>query len=124
MQLLAPAAVQVEHDRSHATQEPPDSYLPSGQALTHAPLSISGVPLEGQLVQSVLPEPEHCWHVEWHAVHRLTEPWTSTKVPSTGQLAIHEPLCKKGVELLVQLRHSELDGPVHVPHVESQAWQT
>lgn len=64
VQLVALPAVQVLQDVSQARHAPLDSYLPAGQLLTHDPLSMSGVPLEGQLRQAVEPAPEHSLHVE------------------------------------------------------------
>lgn len=123
VQLVALPAEQAAQLEWHERHWPLDAYLPFGQLPTHAPLSKSGVPLDGQLRHSMLPGPEHCWHVAWQAVQRLAEPTTLTKVPSLGQLATQEPLCRKGSALPVQLRHSELEGPVHVPQLVSHAWQ-
>ena len=73
-QLALPVPLHVRHVASHATHveapppPPPSSrYLPSGHVPTHAPSSRCGVPVSGQLRQSVLAGPEHVRHEAAHA---------------------------------------------------------
>ena len=73
--------------------------------------------------QLVLAAPEHVRHDEWHAVQLPESPTTSAKV-SLGHSAMHSPLRRKGVDGLVQLRHSVLAGPLQVPHAASHGSHT
>jgi hypothetical protein len=51
-------------------------------------------------------------------------PMTSEKKPVVGHAATHSLLCRNGVDGFVQLRHSVLLGPLHVPHEPSHASHT
>ena len=51
-------------------------------------------------------------------------PTISTKVPVLGHVDTQDPLEMNGALVLLQLMHSELAGPLQVPHVESQLLQT
>ena len=100
------------------------AYLPLGHAERHVPASKYGVPVSGQLTQSVLPAPLHARHEASQATHVATEPTVAANVPLPGHWATHEPLCRKGALADEQLTQSVLDAPVQVPHVASHGWQT
>lgn len=51
------------------------------------------------------------------------EPTVPEKKPVLGHSATQEPSWRKGAPAKEQLRQSELDAPVHVPHEASQGWQ-
>ena len=98
--------------------------MPTAQLPTHEPLSKYGVPVVGQLRHDVLPAAEHSLQVLAQAEQVVTPSMTSTKVPSLGHSATHAPPYRNGAAALVHVRHSALEGPLHVPHEASQGWQT
>ena len=113
------------HELSHALQtELASVNLPLGQPDTHAPSSNNGVPVAGQLRQSVLPAPLQERHVASHAMHVATAPTVPENMPVLGHSATHVPLLRNGVLAEVQLTQSELLAPSHVPHAGSHGWQT
>jgi len=115
-------SAQLESQERHSWAAP--SYFLLGQVATHVPASNRGVPAEGQLVHSVLPVPLHSRHEGSHATQVATSPTRPEKVPLLGQSLTHVPLWRKGVAANVQLKHSALVAPLHVPHAVSQGWQT
>ena len=118
---LALHSAQLESQEKHSGFAP--AYFPLGQAATHVPASKRGVPVKGQLVHSVLPEPLHSRHEESQAIQVATVPTRPENVPLLGQSAMHVPLWRNGVTADVQLKQSELDGPLQVPQAASQGWQ-
>ena len=86
------------------------------------------MPTGSHVVQSVLAEPLHVWHVEWHAWH---EPALSSYMPA-GQAARHEPPCSSGkgsaherhvvLEVAEQVRQSEAQ--LCLLHVQSPPSQS
>lgn len=70
------------------------------------------------------PGPPQVRQEDSHVTHVATEPTTPEKVPMLGHSATHMLLCRKGVSAEAQLAQSELVGPVQVPHVAPQGWQT
>ena len=68
------------------------------------------------------PAAEHSAQELWHTAHAALEPASSTNVPLPHS-ATHPPLETKGVAALVQERHSDADGPEHVPQAVSHSSQ-
>jgi len=115
--------VQVAQELSQATHVEPLANLPSGQVLRHAPSSMRGVPVEGQVEQSVLETPEHVSHDAEQSTQLETEATTWLNV-SLGHCETHVPAYRNISVEPLQLRHSELEGPVHVPHDASHGWHS
>lgn len=122
VQPLSLPSEHVAHDASHATQllVLASAYLPLGQLATHEESSRSGVPLLGHVRHAELCAAEQVSHDEWQLEHVACVPMSSTKVPLLGHAATHCPLVRNGALVPLQLMHSVLAGPLHVPHEGSQ----
>ena len=122
---VAVASLQVAQDASQSAQVIlPSANWPAGQLATQAPLSKYGVPDVGHVRHAELLAAEHVSHEAWQAVHRPSEPMASTNVPGVGHPATQVLPERKGEAAFVQLKQSELEGPLQVPQVESQSTQT
>ena len=120
---LAPPDEHVSHDAWQAVHVSPSAHLPAGQLSRHAPRSECLVPFTGHVRQEVADGPEQVRHEASHDEQRACVPTSSEKV-SAGQLATQPPWYRKAAAALVQLRHSDADGPKQVEHDGSHAAQT
>ena len=76
--------------------------------------------LEGHERQAIEPPPEHVWQLAWQLVHTASEPIVAPN-SSSAHSATHVPAERNGVAEPWHVRHSELVGPLHVPHAGSHA---